>query len=180
MFLFSEKQNPDTEIPAVPPLISVIIPIYNAADTLRRAVDSVMQQTFDDFELILVDDGSKDAGSVMCDNYASVWPDRIRVLHKENGGLMRAWMDGVRISRGQYFCFLDSDDWIDHDMLEKMCAKLARDGEDMPLPGQIICCGWLFEYTNRPPKEPSYELEEGVYEGERLDLVAGHERFFQE
>lgn len=178
---FDEKQNPEATVSAAPPLISVIMPVYNAADTLRKAVDSVMAQTFGDFELILVDDGSKDAGSAMCDEYASAQPDRIRVLHKENGGLMRAWMDGVRISRGQYFCFVDSDDWIDPDMLEKLSAGLAYDGNGRPLPGQISCCGYVIEYRGGKTRAVGHGLPEGIYEGARLETelkqdLLGHEQ----
>ena len=171
-----------------PPLVSVIIPVYNAADTLRRAVDSVMQQTFRDFELILVDDGSRDAGGVMCDNFAARWPDQIRVLHKENGGLISAWTSGVGISRGRYLCFVDSDDWIDPDMLKKLAGQLkygrAAASKDTPpdyLPGQIICCGYLIEYGNGRTRAVTHGLPEGIYEGERLERelkpeLLGHER----
>ncbi len=169
-----------------PPLVSVIIPVYNAADTLRRAVDSVMQQTFRDFELILVDDGSRDAGGVMCDNFAARWPDQIRVLHKENGGLISAWTSGVGISRGRYLCFVDSDDWIDPEMLEKLSGQLkhgraaSQDASPVCLPGQIICCGYLIEYGNGRTRAVTHGLPEGIYEGERLEKelkqeLLGHE-----
>ncbi len=162
------------------PLISVIMPVYNAAGTLRKAVDSVMHQTFDDYELILVDDGSKDDSPVMCDNFAVFYPDKIRVMHKENGGLMRAWIDGLKLSRGQFLCFVDSDDWIDPDMLEKMSSRLERDGDGRALPGQIVCCGYLIEYSSNPPKKEINGIPEGVYEGEKLEKelkkeLLGHE-----
>ena len=141
----------------------------------------MINQTCQDFELILVDDGSRDAGAVMCDNFASVWPEKVRVLHKENGGLIRAWMDGVKISRGQYLCFVDSDDWIDPDMLEKMSAQLALDEAGNALPGQIICCGYLIEYGKGKTRAVTHGLPEGIYEGSRLEKelkpgLLGHEQ----
>ena len=163
------------------PLISVIMPAYNAAGTLRKAVDSVMHQTFDDYELILVDDGSKDDSPVMCDNFAVFYPDKIRVMHKENGGLMRAWMDGLKLSRGQFLCFVDSDDWIDPDMLERMSSHLKQTPDGEYSPSQVVCCGCLIEYSAHPPKKEAHGLPEGVYEGDRLEKelkreLLGHEK----
>ncbi|MCR5178009.1 MAG: glycosyltransferase [Lachnospiraceae bacterium] len=162
------------------PTVSVIIPVYNGEATLKRAVDSVLAQTFRDFELILVDDGSKDRSSAMCDEYAEQNPGIVRVMHKENGGLMRAWMDGMRMSAGSCLCFVDCDDWVDVRMLEKMSAALAYGEDGSVLPGQMICCSWYFEYSNKPAVAGKNNLPEGVYEGERLETeikkeLMGHE-----
>ncbi len=101
------------------PKISVIVPIYNVEKYLSRCIESILNQTFTDFELILVDDGSPDKCAIICDEYA-IKDNRITVIHKENGGLSDARNAGIDISRGEYLSFVDSDDWIHPQMLEIM------------------------------------------------------------
>lgn len=105
-------------------LISVIIPVYNVEKYLRECVESVLKQTYQNFEIILVDDGSKDSSGDICDEYAEK-DTRIRVIHKENGGLSRARNAGFEEAQGEYVYFLDSDDWIEEKALEelKQCAE---------------------------------------------------------
>lgn len=98
------------------PYISIIIPIYNAETTLRRCIDSVLGQSFDDFELILVNDGSKDSSGKICDEYA-LYDHRIKVLHKENGGVSIARNLGISKATGKWITFIDADDWIESDFL---------------------------------------------------------------
>ena len=98
-------------------LFSVIVPIYNIEKYLKRCIDSVLAQTFEDFELILVDDGSPDNCPVICDEYAEKDP-RIRVIHKENGGLVSARQAGIRVAQGDYIFNLDGDDAVCADALE--------------------------------------------------------------
>ena len=162
------------------PLISVIIPVYNSQDTLRKAADSVLEQTYRNTELILVDDGSTDESPAIIDAYASAHPDRVRVIHKENGGLMRAWRDGLSLCTGQVLCFVDSDDWIDPEMIANMAAHLEKNSDGSYAPGQIVCCGCRIEYAHHPSKTEAHGLPEGVYEGGKLDTelkreVIGHE-----
>lgn len=162
------------------PLISVIIPVYNSQDTLRKAADSVLEQTYRNTELILVDDGSTDESPAIIDAYASAHPDRVRVIHKENGGLISAWTAGVRESRASCLAFVDSDDWIDTEMCRTMAAHLVQNGDGNWLPGQIVCCGWYYEYRDKAPVKGTHVLPEGVYEGDRLDHeikkeLLGHE-----
>ena len=104
--------------------ISVIVPVYNNEKVVQRCIDSVLGQTFADLELILVDDGSKDRSGALCDAAAAADP-RVKVIHKENEGLMATWMRGVRESTGAYLAFVDADDWIEREMLLKMRACLA-------------------------------------------------------
>ncbi len=96
------------------PKVSVIIPIYNAEKYLRRCVDSVLKQDFEDFELLLVDDGSKDLSGNICDEYAKQ-DARVRVIHKENSGVSDSRNLAISKARGEYLQFMDSDDWITPD-----------------------------------------------------------------
>lgn len=96
------------------PKISIIIPIYNAEANLHRCIDSVLKQDFEDFELILMDDGSKDSSGDICDEYAEK-DSRVRVIHKENSGVSDTRNQAISLAKGEYLQFLDSDDWITPD-----------------------------------------------------------------
>lgn len=174
--------------------IAVIVPVYNPGQYLSACVDSILAQTCRDYELILVDDGSTDGSGAVCDRYAAQ-DQRIRVIHKENGGLMSAWMRGVAESTAPYLFFIDSDDWIDEDALERLVHGLesaapnadgnhalaagqigdarptANDKEPFtPRPlRQVICAGCMIErewnHTSTPENNAA---PAGVYEGERL------------
>lgn len=105
------------------PFISVIVPVYNVEQYLNQCVDSVLNQTFSDYELILVDDGSTDLSGNVCDQYSKT-DDRIKVFHKNNGGLSSARNIGILNSKGKYVIFLDSDDyWLDINFIEKIYDK---------------------------------------------------------
>ena len=97
------------------PKISVIVPVYNVEKYLHRCVDSILAQTFNDFELLLIDDGSKDKSGAICDEYAAK-DSRVRVFHKENGGVSSARNLGLENAKGDWIIFIDSDDWIADDM----------------------------------------------------------------
>lgn len=114
------------------PRISVIIPIYNVEKYLERCVDSVLAQTFTDIELILVDDGSTDSSSAMCDAFAAE-DDRIRVIHKQNGGLSDARNAGIEAAAGEYIGFVDSDDYIDADMYEFLYGIAQKENADVAM-----------------------------------------------
>lgn len=109
-----------------PPLLSVIVPIYNVEVYLPRCIDSILNQIFTDFELILVDDGSPDKCGDICDKYAQE-DSRIVVIHKKNGGLGSARNAGLDIARGTYIAFVDSDDYISEDCYEANMKILLRD-----------------------------------------------------
>lgn len=109
-------------------MISIIVPVYNVEKYLHRCVDSILKQTFTDYEIILVDDGSTDSSAQICDEYASI-DSRIRVIHKENGGLSSARNAGLDAARGKYVGFVDSDDYVSSDMYEKLVAALGDDTE---------------------------------------------------
>ena len=106
--------------------ISVIVPVYNAEEYLHRCLDSILAQTFTDFELLLVNDGSKDNSGAICDDYAAK-DSRIRVFHKENGGVSSARNIGLDNVKGGWVAFVDADDWLDVNMFQEMydCAISA-------------------------------------------------------
>ena len=97
--------------------ISIIVPVYKVEKYLKKCVDSILAQTFSDFELILVDDGSPDNSGRICDDYAKK-DARVRVVHKQNGGLSSARNAGIEVAKGKYLGFVDSDDYIAEDMYE--------------------------------------------------------------
>ena len=103
------------------PKISVIIPVYNAEKTLHRCIDSILAQTFSDFEVLLIDDGSKDKSGEICDEYARK-DSRIKVCHKENGGVSSARNTGLSKAMGEYVIHCDADDFIEPEMLD-LCIE---------------------------------------------------------
>lgn len=103
--------------------VSVIVPVYNMEKYLSRCVDSILAQTYANLEVILVDDGSKDSSPAICDKYAER-DGRIKVVHKENGGLSSARNAGLDVASGDYIGFVDSDDYISSDMYSQLCRRL--------------------------------------------------------
>ena len=116
----------------IAPAVSVIVPIYNVEKYLAECVDSILGQTFQDMEIILVDDGSLDSSSQMADDYA-VRDQRVKVIHKENGGLSSARNAGMKIARGEYIYFCDSDDYISLDAIEILYETATKNDLDMVL-----------------------------------------------
>ena len=106
------------------PIVSVIVPIYNAAAYLHECVDSILAQTVTDLEVILVDDGSTDESPAICDEYEKA-DTRVRVIHKPNGRAASARNAGLAVASGEYVAFVDADDWIDPAMYGKMAAQNA-------------------------------------------------------
>ena len=122
-------------------LISVVIPVYNVETTLRKCVDSVLAQTYDNTEVILVNDGSTDRSEDICRSYEQIDP-RVKVISKENGGLSSARNAGIDKSCGEYIFFIDSDDWIDSDTLEVLLNAALQKGTDV-----TGCCVY-FNFPN--------------------------------
>lgn len=115
------------------PKISVIVPVYKAEAYLHRCVDSILAQTFQDFEVLLIDDGSPDRSGEICDEYARK-DRRVRVFHKENGGVSSARQCGMDNAQGEYTIHADPDDWVEPDMLEELYRKAKEEDADM-----VIC-----------------------------------------
>ena len=112
--------------------LSVIVPVYNAEAYLDVCIRSILGQTYADLELILVDDGSPDRSGTMCDAWAKQ-DNRIRVIHKDNGGVCSARNAGLDAAKGEYIAFVDSDDWIEPNMYETMMEKVHVYGCDVVL-----------------------------------------------
>ena len=124
------------------PKISVIVPVYKAEAYLHRCVDSLLAQTFQDFEILLVDDGSPDKSGEICDEYARK-DKRVRVFHKENGGVSSARQCGMDHARGEYTIHADPDDWVDPTMLEELYRKAKEEDADM------VICDFYEERKNK-------------------------------
>lgn len=165
--------------------LSVIVPVYNAADYLRDCIGSLIAQTLDDYEIILVNDGSTDNSAQIIDEYSSAHPELIRVITLENGGQGRARNFGLEIAKGDYVGFVDSDDWVLPEMYAKLCAladaeeadvaicdirQINADGsavcvstwrEDRPIASAGSCCDKIFRRsrigTIRFPQSVWYE-----------------------
>lgn len=147
------------------PLFSIIIPAYGVEAYLPQAIESVLAQSISDWEMILVDDGSKDRCGAICDEYAAR-DSRIRVIHKENGGLVSARQAGIAQSCGAYVVNLDGDDYWDGDMLLELSSMIGKYQPD----------GILFGFRrvtpdNQPIGELHNRVEEGLYSGETLRWI---------
>ncbi|WP_418934934.1 glycosyltransferase family 2 protein [Haemophilus sp.] len=127
-------------------LISIIVPVYNVEQYLEKCVDSIINQTYTNIEIILVDDGSTDSSGFLCDSLAKKDP-RISVYHKENGGLSSARNFGIEKAHGAYLGFIDSDDYIDPDMYETLYNLIKKDNSD------VAMCGLYNIYANNRDKQ---------------------------
>lgn len=112
--------------------ISVIIPIYNVEDYLEQCVESILNQTYTNLEIILVNDGSTDSSGEICDRYKNI-DKRIKVIHKENGGLSDARNYGIEASTGDYIAFLDSDDWADKNLYMTLYKNIKKNHADISI-----------------------------------------------
>lgn len=121
--------------------ISIIIPIYNAEKYIKRCIDSVINQTYKNLQIILVDDGSKDNSAIICDEYAKQ-DERITVIHKINEGVSKARNTGINEISGDYVLFVDADDWLEDTMCEKLIAKAKENDSD------IVVCEYNNYYEN--------------------------------
>lgn len=137
-------------------MISVIVPIYNAEEYLNKCLASIVNQTYRDLEIILVNDGSMDESLAICEKYKQA-DKRIVIVNKRNEGLVRARKDGIRIAKGEYITFVDADDWIDITTYEKVYTGKA----------DIISYGLTEEYENYSKKKTD-KIEPGLYDKKRI------------
>lgn len=117
--------------------VSIIVPVYQVANYIRQCIDSILAQTFTDFELILVDDGSRDMSGQICDEYAKK-DERVKVIHKENGGVAAARNHGILCASGDYVCFVDADDWIDESMIALCISQIKENDADVLRHGHTV------------------------------------------
>lgn len=145
------------------PNVSIIVPVYQAEQYLEECVNSILQQTYKELEIILVDDGSTDQSAQICDAFSLKY-DIVRVIHKANAGLTAAWKTGVLEAKGEYIGFVDSDDKIDSDMYERLYKEAKETKAD------IVCCGirHVFEDHSHVDWEDQMQFPEEVYTKEKM------------
>lgn len=131
-------------------MISVVVPVYKTEKYLPQCIESILAQSFEDFELLLVDDGSPDGSGAICDGYAAR-DGRIRVFHTENCGVSEARNTGIKESVGEYIAFCDSDDFAGRDWLRNLYEAAVKQNAD------ICCSGTITEYVDRSVVFPGYE-----------------------
>lgn len=115
-------------------LISIIVPIYNVEKYLNKCIESIVNQTYENIEIILIDDGSNDNSGIICDEYAKK-DNRIIVVHKENGGVSSARNKGLKIAKGEWISFVDADDWIEQTFCQTLLNKVTQEQADIALCG---------------------------------------------
>lgn len=144
------------------PKVSIIVPVYKTKDTLEECVNSLLNQTLKDIEIILVDDGSPDGSGEICDRLCR--DKRVKVIHKENGGLSSARNSGIKMVSGDYVGFVDSDDYVHPEMFQKLYEKIQRDGSDI-----CICSHFTVDlygnvtehyFQDMPEKLEEYQIME--------------------
>ncbi len=145
--------------------VSVIVPVYNVKPYLARCVDSILRQTMTDFELILVDDGATDGSGALCDAYAQ--DERVRVIHQENRGLGLARNTGLEHARGEYVCFVDSDDYVGPELLAHLSAAAQRHQAD------AVFGGWTDIFADGRQKRHIYREALFAMEEERRTCILG-------
>jgi glycosyltransferase involved in cell wall biosynthesis len=142
-------------------LLSVIVPVYNTERYLAKCIDSIRNQRYSNLEIILVDDGSPDGSGIICDEYKKV-DSRIKVIHKENGGIISARKAGVSIARGGYVTYVDSDDWIEPEMYMELMEKAIQYNAD------IVSSGLKREYADSVIEELDH-VGQGFYDRNSME-----------
>lgn len=123
-------------------LISVIVPIYNVEKQLKRCINSIINQTYKNIQILLIDDGSKDSSGKICDDF-SKYDTRIVVLHQDNVGVSAARNKGIELAKGRYICFIDSDDYIEKNYIEELYQLMRDEKIDLGI------CDLNYKYTNK-------------------------------
>ncbi|MDY2596456.1 MAG: glycosyltransferase [Oliverpabstia sp.] len=149
--------------------VSIIVPVYQVEKYIRQCVDSILAQTFTDFELILVDDGSKDMSGKICDEYAGM-DERVKVIHKVNGGLSDARNKGMDWASGNYFMFVDSDDYIAPTMIECLYESIVNENAD------IAVCNYLYYFENDRSKNFATNIKSEALSGAEIFYNRKNER----
>ncbi len=153
-------------------LISVIVPIYRVEAYLKECIESIINQTYTNLEIILVNDGSDDNCPKICDEYAKV-DSRIKVIHKENGGADEARKVAILQAKGKYIGYVDSDDWIDPTMYEKLIGYAKE--YDV----SVVECGIIDFWGEKETKRLAY-FDEGCYKDEKFDTIIGSKLIYSD
>ena len=157
------------EFDSIPHMLSIIIPVYNVEPYIHQCLDSIVNQTYKDIEIICIDDGSSDNSGAICDEYAKSCQDiSVKVIHKKNEGVVKARNDGINIATGKYLTFVDSDDWLDKDFYERIFAALDNREAD------IFCSGGRYlEYSKSTKMEKLLDEPFFYQKGEhRAEIIA--------
>lgn len=147
--------------------VSVIVPVYNVKDYVVKCLESLHKQTLDDYEVIVVNDGSTDGSGELAEAFCAD-KEKFTVIHKENGGLMSAWMEGVKHAGGDYLGFVDSDDYVDAAMFEKLYACASEHDCD------IVMCDRYDVHGGQLLYDGAAVIEPGYYSGEKIHSI--HEK----
>ncbi len=142
-------------------VISIVVPVYNVYEYLDKCIKSLIEQTYKNIQIILVDDGSNDGSSEICDKYAKV-DTRIIVIHQNNSGSVYARKVGTKMAAGKYVLYVDSDDWIEKDRVEKFVSISSEQDADM-----VYMNGMIREYSNNSVLCSS-DIKEGLYTGNQI------------
>lgn len=154
------------------PKVSVIVPVYNTEKYLERCLDSIMKQTLKEIEIIIVDDGSKEACALLCDEIAK-WDSRIKVIHKKNGGLGFARNTGIKEADGEYVGFVDSDDYIEPLMYERLYSAAVKRDADIAISGICFVGGNTFSETDEVVKKTYFDADTVFENAEIKNLLLG-------
>lgn len=150
------------------PTVSIIVPVYNMEQYLERCVDSILSQTYKDFEIILVDDGSTDNSGIICDDYAEK-DQRIKVIHKKNGGISSARNAGIKLSKGQWLLFIDSDDCVKPDYIMSFFTPFPPQSKHIIIQGQTVIA---------KDKTYLYLVKEKTYKKDDIPLAISEQEVF--
>lgn len=155
--------------------LSVIVPIYNIEKYIAQCVESILAQTFSGFECILVDDGSSDHSGKICDLYTQR-DCRVKVIHKENEGLVSARKTGFMASKGEYIAFIDGDDWVEPDMFQKLMREMKKNNAR----NDLVICGYYEDFPDRKVKRDGISKRIGAMtdEGKCTSPKMINEQFF--
>lgn len=152
-------------------LVSIIVPIYNVQQYIHRCLDSIINQTYKNIEIILVDDGSPDRCGEICDEI-SLKDSRIKVIHKINGGLSDARNVGLDNATGDYICFIDSDDYIEYDYIESMLNKAIKYSAD------LVVSNFKYVYEDGSYKDYIFNYDDALIDSKKaMDILVSNQEY---
>lgn len=163
-------------------LISIVVPVYNVENYLEKCINTIIEQTYKNIEIILVDDGAKDNSGKICDKYEKE-DNRIKVIHKMNGGLSDARNAGINIAKGKYIAFIDSDDFIDNEMIQILYKNLIETDSDISICGVNVIQDEKIQKENNKEnkleivsKEQAYK---NLYNNKALETVVAWNKLYK-